>query len=317
LTQTPAGGGERGMNYAYRLCGLKLDSHFDLPALPQWDGPADAPADVICRLGEVPSRLGRPDYIAPIFQTSGAGEYLLDLPGTGRVLVRNGNEIAVEAELCPAPSNLSAILSGPIQAVLWHQRGLVPLHASVIVINERAVALCGYGAAGKSTLAAMLAAAGHGVIADDICVVDARSNGDMWVLPDSPRLQLWPDALAELGVATKGLTRAAPDKSKYFLSFGKHVRAEPQKLAAVVQVLRHHVLPPATLERLRGAQAAESLHDSVHARRPADALGRAQPIFATFARMASAGVSFWRLMVPEGLPSLRQAATKLLAALEG
>ena len=44
-------GGERGMYHAYRLCGLKLASHFDLPALPEWDGPAGAPADVDCRLG--------------------------------------------------------------------------------------------------------------------------------------------------------------------------------------------------------------------------------------------------------------------------
>ena len=81
-------------------------------------------------------------HIAPIFQTSGAGEYLLVLPGTGRVLVRNGNEITVQPD-AGASGNLNAILTGPILAVLWHQRGLLPLHASVVVIDGRAVALCG------------------------------------------------------------------------------------------------------------------------------------------------------------------------------
>lgn len=95
-----------------------------------------------CRLGEVPKRLIRPDHIAPLFQTSGTGEYLLVLPGTGRVLVRNGNAITVQPD-AGAAGNLSAILTGLIQAVLWHQRGLLPLHASVIVINGRAVALSG------------------------------------------------------------------------------------------------------------------------------------------------------------------------------
>jgi hypothetical protein len=306
------GGGVLGKIRAYRLCALKLDSDIDLPALPEWDGPADAPADVNCRLGRVLPQLSRPDHIAPLFQTSGAGEYLLVLPGTGRILVRNGNEITVEPEA--DASNLSAILTGSIQAVLWHQRGLLPLHASVILIRGRAVALCGSGAAGKSTLAALLAAQGHSVIADDICVIDARSGGQVTVQPGYARLQLWPDALAALGLATTGLKRALAHKEKYFLDCGNGVASEPHELAAVVMIA-HPALPPATLERLRGARAADALHDSVHTRRTADALGRAQPIFAAFARMASAGVSFRRLMLPEGKQRLRDAA-KLLATLE-
>jgi hypothetical protein len=312
--RAPAGGGVLDTTRIYRLGVLKLDSDFDLPALPGWDGAPDVAADVNCRLGEVPSQLSRPDHVAPLFQTSGAGDYLLVLPGTGRVLVRNGSEITVEPEA--DASNMSAILTGPVQAVLWHQRGLLPLHASIVVIRGRAVALCGCGAAGKSTLAAMLAATGHGVFADDVGIVDARSKGDMWVLPGCPRLQLWPDALAELGVATEALKRSEPDKERYFLDCGNSIQSEPHKLGAIVELVRHHALPPATLERVRGAQAAKTLHDSVHTRRPADALGRAQPIFTAFTRMASAGVSFWHLTVPEGLAGLRQAGAKLLATLE-
>src|SRR5262249_17464149 len=92
-----AGRGIRGMTNAFRLSGLKLQSDLDLPALPPWDGPEAAPADVVIRLGKVPSRLDRPDHIAPIFQTGG-GAYLLALPGTGRILVRNGKDVTVEPE---------------------------------------------------------------------------------------------------------------------------------------------------------------------------------------------------------------------------
>jgi hypothetical protein len=308
-------GGERGTNRAYRLCGLKLASHFDLPALPEWDGPADVPADVNCRLGEVPSRLNQPNYIAPIFQTSGTGEYLLALPGTGRILVRNGNEITVEPEAGTARSNLSAILSGPIQAVLWHQRELLPLQASAVVIKGHAVALCGNVAAGKSTLAAMLARQGHSAIADDICVVDMSNDREASVMPGCTRLQLWRDALTELGFATDGLERALEHKQRYFLDCGNRSPFQPYKLAAVVQLVRN-VLPPARLERLRGAQAANTMYDCIHTQRPARALGRAQPIFAAFQLMASVGVGFWRLMVPRDLAGLREAAAKLLATLE-
>jgi hypothetical protein len=304
------------MTDAYDLNGLKLESDFALPAFAAWGGSRDAFADIAIRRGKVPSRLDRPDHVAPLFQTSGAGEYLLVLPGTGRFLVRGGSEIAVEPETGTPATNLGAILAGPVQAALWHQRGLLPLHASVVVIQGRAIALCGCGAAGKSTLAAILVARGHDVIADDICVVDARNDGKVLVPPGCAKLQLWPDALAELGIATDGLERTVPDKERYLHDCGNRIPYEPQTLAAVVLMVRHHTLPPATLERVHGTQAADALHDRVHPRRPAAALGRAQPIFTAFTRMASAGVSFWRLTVPEGLPSLREAASTLLATLE-
>ncbi len=315
MTQAPAGGGMLAGIRSYRLGGLKLDSDFDLPALPEWDGPPDAPADVNCRLGEVPARLDRPVHIAPIFQTSDAGEYLLVLPGTGRVLVRNGNAITVQPD-ADASGNLNAILTGPILAVLWHQRDLLPLHASVVAINGRAVALCGPAAAGKSTLAAVLAERRYHVIADDIGVVDVRNNQEVLMPPGCARLQLWGDALAELGVAVGGLERAVPHKERYFIDCGNGVAAQPHRLAAVVQVIRN-ALPPIALERLRGSQTAEVLYNCVHTPQPAKALGRAQPIFAALMRMASAGVGVWRLSVPEGLAGLREAAAKLPAVLEG
>lgn len=314
--QAPASNGERRPKHAYWLCGLRLDSDFELPALPEWQSPPDAAADVTCRCGRVPTRLERPDYIAPIFQTAGTGEYLLVLAGTGRVLIRHGSEITVEPESGLAATNLSAVLTGLVQAVLWHQRGLLPLHASVVVIGGRAVALCGPGASGKSTLAAVLAAQGYLAIADDICVVDGSNNGGVLVHPGGMRLQLWGDALADLGVATDGLQRALPHKERYFFDCGRRVPIEPHRLAAVVQINRS-ALPPAALARLRGFEAASALYNCVHSPRPAEALGRTKRIFTAFTQMVSAGVSFWRLMVPKDLASLREAAAIVAAALEG
>ena len=102
------------MTHAFDLNGLKLESDFPLPAFAAWDGSRDALADItICR-GKVPSRLDRPKHVGPLFQTGAVGEYLLVLPGTGRFLIRDGCEIAVELEFDTPATNLSAILSGPI-----------------------------------------------------------------------------------------------------------------------------------------------------------------------------------------------------------
>lgn len=304
------------MTQTYWLNGLKVDSDFDLPALARWDGPEAVAADIAIRRGEVPARLDAPDHVAPIFQTRGDSEYLLALPGTGRILVRNGSEVTVEPETGSDALATSAILTGPIQAVLWHQRGLLPLHASVVVVGGRAIALCGPSAVGKSTLAAMLAERGCAVIADDMCLVDAREGGGVAVLPGCSRQRLWRDALEYLGAATSDLKRALADKEKYFLDCPAAETQERFAVGALVSLSRRNI-GAVELERIRGAQAVDTLYGLVHTRRPAGALGRGRQIFAALTRLASSGPTIWRLTIPEGPAFLREAAVKVLTVLEG
>src|SRR5262249_41229464 len=113
------------MRRIYSLNGLKLESDFELPALARWDGPDARPVDVVFRLGKVSSRLDRSDHVAAIFQARAPSEYLLSLPGTGRILVRHGSEVTVEPETT-AEAAISAMLTSSVQAVLWHQRGMLP-----------------------------------------------------------------------------------------------------------------------------------------------------------------------------------------------
>jgi hypothetical protein len=300
---------------AYRLSALKVESDFELPELGPWDGPGNAPADIVVRFDKVPARLDSPDHVAPIFQTKGRNEYLLALPGTGRILVENGNKVTIEPEPGADPTDTRALLAGTIQPVLWHQRGLLPLHASAVVINDRAVALAGPPASGKSTLAAMLCAHGHALLVDDICVVDTRDGTNIKALPGAPQLRLWRDALDHLGIPVGSLPRALSAKEQFFLSYDEEFLREPQKLAAVV-VLARRSSGALTLERLRGAGAVGALRDVVHTRRPASALGRDPDIFAALTRMISAGVAVWRLKVPDDPARLAGAAAKVRSVLE-
>jgi hypothetical protein len=303
------------MTQAYWLAGLKLESDFPLPALAPWDGPEDAASDIAIRRGEVGPRLDHPDHVAPIFQTRGRSEYLLNLPGTGRILVRNGNEVTVDPDTDADARTTGAILTGTIQAVLWHQRGLLPLHASVVVVGGRAVALCGPSACGKSTLAAMLSAQGCAVIADDLCLVDAGADGAVWVLPGHTRLRLWRDALDRLGMTPSGLTRALTGREAFFLDCGPPVPRARFAPGAVV-ILSPPAGRPVELERVRGARAVGALYRMVHTRRPAGALARGPDIFAAVTRLASSGATVWTLRVRDDPACLGQAAAKLLTGLE-
>ena len=302
------------MSYAYRLSDLQLVSDLDLPGMIPWDGPTDAPADIVIRLGQTPARLEAADHVAPLFQTQGRNRYLLLLPGTGRMLVQEGCDVTVEPEPGADPTALRAILTGPIQAVLWHQRGLLPLHGNAVIVDGRAIALVGPAASGKSTLAARLSIKGHVPLADGLCVIDAADARPPSVLPGMPHLQLWRDALDYLGIATNGLNRILATREKFLVQRRGGLVDAPQPLAAVV-VLWRRTSGALDIERLRGLAAVAALRDNVYLRRPAQALGRDKAIFAALTRLVAAGVTVWRLKLPDDPSCLDRAAVELLTVL--
>lgn len=302
------------MSRAYRLSALKLVSDIELPELMPWDGCSDAPVELAFRLGKVPAQLETPDYVASFFQTKGRDRYLAGWPDDARVLVENGTEVTVELAPGTNLTEARAILMGPVQAVLWHQRGLLPLHASVVRVNGGALALAGPSGVGKSTLAATLALRGHDVTADDICIIDA-ANG-IQVLPSTSRLRLWRDALEHFGIAVDGLPRALARSEKYVVEGGEWGETEPHRLVAVV-LLSRQASGALTIERLRGARAIMELLGVVHRLPAARALGLEPAVFTGLTKLAASGVAVWQLVMPDNPACLDEVAAKVLAVLDG
>jgi hypothetical protein len=300
------------MSHAYRLSAHKLISDVELPELMPWDGCRAAPAELRFRLGKLPARLEGPDHEGGGFATQGRYRYLLD--EEDRILVENGSEVTVE----PAPgtdlTETRALLMGPVQAVLWHQRGLLPLHASVVGFGGRTVALAGPSGICKSTLAAAFFRAGHTVLADDICIVDTAEGAA--VLPSTPRLRLWRDALDHFGIAVDGLPRALSRREKYLIEGGAWDGAGRQRLVAVVLLSRQEGGAVA-IERLYGARSIIELHEVVHMLPAARALGLAPAVFAAVTSLPAAGVTVWRLTMPDNRAYLDQATAKVAAILDG
>lgn len=302
------------MSHAYRLSALKLMSDIELPELMPWDGRCDAPVELVFRLGKVPSRFDVRDQGMMSFQTKGRGRYLLNLADRARVSVENGRTITVEPRPGMDLTETRAVLMSPIQAVLWHQRGLLPLHASAVRVKGRALALAGPSGVGKSTLAAALSARGHHAMADDICIVDAADGGD--VFPSTPRLRLWRDALLHFGIAVEGLPRALSRSDKYLVDCSKGDGTDPRKLGAIV-LLSRQACGAVAIERLRGARSIIALRDVVHMLPAARALGREPAVFAGLTKLPALGVTIWRLFMPDDRACLDEAAAKVLAALDG
>jgi hypothetical protein len=100
-------------------------------------------------------------------------------------------------------------LLGPIFGFILRIRGFTALHASAAVINGYAVAFVGGNSAGKSTIVAALARAGHRVLSDDIAVLE-ETSGTFWIKPSYPLIRLWPDSVSILFGTQDALPRLVP-----------------------------------------------------------------------------------------------------------
>lgn len=72
-----------------------------------------------------------------------------------------------------SPERLVHPCLAPLAIAASHWAGRVPLHASAVIVDGRAWALLAERGDGKTTTVAALEQAGHGVVTDDLLVVDA------------------------------------------------------------------------------------------------------------------------------------------------
>jgi len=72
-------------------------------------------------------------------------------------------------------------------------RGIEPLHATAMIVNDQAVAFLGDSGAGKSTLAATFLQKGYTLLTDDVLALEFRGES-AWVWPGIARVKLNPDS---------------------------------------------------------------------------------------------------------------------------
>jgi hypothetical protein len=120
---------------------------------------------------------------------------------------------------------------GALNAIAY-QRGLLPLHAAAVAVGDTCVAFCGDADAGKSTLVAALARAGHRVICDDLLVLHPSPAGSLaW--PADTRPKLTAASLALLGGGVEALSEPAAWDGKARTRPGAAAADAPRRLTAI------------------------------------------------------------------------------------
>lgn len=189
----------------YQISGLLLRSAIELPELDGGAGPEHREApDLTLRLGPVPETLADCRHSTPFGSTAlhqiGPDSVLFNVFDLMRCEIRDGREIVLTLADPAIAGEARVYLLGSVLSVLFHQRGLLPLHASAIDHGGGAIAFAGASGIGKSTLAAALMQRGHKILTDDVCVVAAGADGTMTAWPGVPRLRLWTQSMTALGL---------------------------------------------------------------------------------------------------------------------
>lgn len=204
--------------------GLVIRSEIDLAPLTSIKSRPEVHHDVMVRRVDSPDLFpkeclallhAKERVLRPFIRHTEDEIYLIwDEVGIGKVA--GGQEIIAY----PLPGVYDEILRlyivGSSLSVILHQHGLLPLHASVVAVDNEAVAFLGEWGAGKSTTAAAMVKHGHSLIADDIAAVEMCGRHPV-VSSGIPWMKLWPESVRAFDLEPENLPLIDPDIDKRLL----------------------------------------------------------------------------------------------------
>ena len=124
--------------------------------------------------------------------------YLIRFPALADFLVSaDGHEISMTPLAGVGDATISHLLHNQIIPLARSHQGKQVLHASAVMINDKAIAFLGQSGRGKSTLATSFATSGYPFLSDDSLVVTESGNGFI-VPPGQATIRLWHDSLDNL-----------------------------------------------------------------------------------------------------------------------
>jgi hypothetical protein len=165
------------------------------------------------------------------------GDYFrfLYADGTHFIMDRLGTQVWATWPITLTAEDTATYLLGPVLGFVLRLRGMICLHASAIVVDDRAIALLGPAGVGKSTTAAAFAQLGYKILSDDVVALTDQGNTFL-AQPAYPCIRLWPESVQALYGTANALPRLTPTWDKRCLALsqnGRQFQQQPLPLFAI------------------------------------------------------------------------------------
>jgi hypothetical protein len=213
--------------YSYRAYGFGISSELYLPELSSKSNEAD----IEIRYGHLDHILDHSVHGEVIFWSKGVETYFY-FKDVGAFFLHQRREIIVDPVPGADKRLIRLYLLGKVFGALLHQRGLLVLHGSALVMHGGAAAFLGHSGSGKSTAVAFLMEKSDSMIADDLVVIDSVGSVPI-VYPGFPQLRLWPDVAESLGYSADEMPYNSSRKTKYSAIFASNFLLDPFPLRRI------------------------------------------------------------------------------------
>ncbi len=159
--------------FYYTAFGFSIASEIYFPELLIRKKPKSA--DIQIQIGSTPKSLDEGVTDNPELWIT-PDKYLIHFKDSAYYYAENGKRIIVEPYKNAEPNSMRVYLLCNAMAAIIHQRKLIPLHASGIIIDNGVALIVGHSGAGKSTTIKALTKKGHKIFTDDVCVLKSKKE---------------------------------------------------------------------------------------------------------------------------------------------
>ena len=238
--------------YLYNMYGLKVSSQIKIDEINELNSISNNEVDIYITLKDEKIDVNETNII-----TIDKNNIIVDVKDVARYTVTNGKSIVVE--LCENTEEIEIknYLLGWSFGCIFVQRKMVPLHASSVLLNNKALVIAGHTQAGKSTLSNRLMNKGYNFISDDICVIDMDENKTPMVIPSIPVNKIRPDMVEKLGYKLK-------DKnSRLHIDINDSIVDRKKEFGTFVYLMQGDV-DEVSIEEIRGKDKIDCFLDNVY-----------------------------------------------------
>lgn len=243
--------------HRYKAFGFNIESEIEIPELTV----SDETPDVQITFGNVPDQLPNPNFSGVRFQAS-PDQFLLKVDNIATFHVIAGTTINIKRSPGSSDKDIRLFLLGSAFGALIHQRGLLPMHGSSIIINNKAFIFSGVSGAGKSTIAAGLIKRGYHLLSDDISVVHLQDSIPN-VYAGYPGIKLWADSITKLGMDPKNYSRVREKLNKHHLEVNDNFYSGASQLGGVY-ILQTKNTEGIQMETIKGIEKFNTLKNNTY-----------------------------------------------------